>query len=90
MLNSNPRYVVLKSFVENQTYHDREYNSNFVLSSYFGYLRRNPDDAPDNNMGGYNHWLTTLNNSGPYPTSNYFENISAFIHSDEYRNRFGQ
>ena len=27
----------------------REFNSAFVLMQYFGYLRRNPDDAPDNN-----------------------------------------
>lgn len=84
MLNSNARYVVLKSFVENQTFHDREYNSNFVRSSYFGYLRRDPDEP------GFNGWLNSLNSSGAYPNSNYFENISAFIHSDEYRNRFDQ
>jgi hypothetical protein len=24
---------------------------------YLGYLRRNPDDAPDNNLSGFNFWL---------------------------------
>jgi hypothetical protein len=28
---------------------------------YFGYLRRNPDDAPDSDMSGYNFWLSKLN-----------------------------
>ena len=27
---------------------------------YFGYLRRNPTDAPDNNDNGYQFWLTKL------------------------------
>ena len=34
--------------------------------------------------------LSTLNNSGAYPNSNYNHNIDAFIQSTEYRNRFGQ
>ena len=28
---------------------------------YFGYLRRNPDDAPDGNFAGYDFWLAKLN-----------------------------
>ncbi len=28
---------------------------------YFGYLRRNPDDAPDNNFSGYDFWLNKMN-----------------------------
>ena len=31
---------------------------------YFGYLRRNPDDAPDANFSGYNFWLSKLNQFG--------------------------
>ena len=27
----------------------------------FPYLRRNPNDPPDNNLGGYNFWLDKLN-----------------------------
>jgi len=27
---------------------------------YFGYLRRNPTDPPDNNDIGYQFWLTKL------------------------------
>jgi len=33
----------------------------FVLMQYFGYLRRNPNDPPDADFGGYNFWLGKLN-----------------------------
>ena len=55
---------------------------------YFGYLRRNPDDAPDNNLSGFNFWLGKLNQFG----GNFVEAemVKAFIQSGEYRRRFGQ
>jgi len=28
---------------------------------YYGYLRRNPDDLPDNNFNGYDFWLAKMN-----------------------------
>jgi len=28
---------------------------------FFGYLRRNPNDASDANFDGYNFWLNKLN-----------------------------
>jgi hypothetical protein len=62
------------------------YNPAFVLMQYFGYLRRNPDDAPDGNLGGYNFWLNQLNSG--VKTS--FDMVNAFISSDEYRGRFYQ
>jgi hypothetical protein len=34
--------------------------------------------------------VNVLNSSGPYPQSNYFHSINAFIVSGEYRNRFGR
>jgi len=43
------------------------YNKAFVLAEYFGYLRRNPNDAPDSDYTGYDFWLTKLNQfSGNY------------------------
>jgi hypothetical protein len=84
------RATVLRSIVEFQSFQNNQYNAAFVLFEYFGYLRRNPDDAPDFNLNGYNFWLMVLNNSGPYPQSDYFHNINAFIVASEYRNRFGQ
>jgi len=50
---------------------------------YFGYLRRNPDDAPDGNLEGYYFWLNHLNE-----IENTFEMVKAFLVSAEYRERF--
>ena len=53
---------------------------------YFGYLRRNPDDAPDSSLSGYNFWLNKLNQfNGNFVSA---EMVKAFIQSTEYRNRF--
>jgi hypothetical protein len=55
---------------------------------YFGYLRRNPTDAPDNNDNGYQFWLAKLNAfNGDFAKA---EMVKAFIISTEYRSRFGQ
>jgi hypothetical protein len=55
---------------------------------YFGYLRRNPDDAPDNDFAGYDFCLGKLDQfNGDYIGA---EMVKAFIVSGEYRQRFGQ
>jgi hypothetical protein len=58
------------------------------MMEYFGYLRRDPNTAPDSDMSGYDFWLTKLNQFG----GNYVdaEMVRAFIVSLEYRQRFGQ
>lgn len=58
------------------------------MMQYFGYLRRNPNDAPDADYTGYDFWLTKLNQFG----GNFVdaEMVKAFITSIEYRFRFGQ
>ena len=59
----------------------------FVLAEYYGYLRRNPTDAPDFNNAGYQSWLDKLNLfNGNYIDA---EMVKAFITSLEYRGRFG-
>jgi subtilisin family serine protease len=78
---------VLRRVADNQTYTDREKNRAFVLMEYFGYMRRNPDDAPDNNLNGYNFWLNKLNQfNGNFVDA---EMVKAFINAAEYRQRFG-
>ena len=63
-----------------------ETNKAFVLMQFFGYLRRNPNDAPDANHSGYNFWLKKLNdNGGDFRRA---QMVQAFIDSIEYRNRF--
>ena len=65
----------------------QEFNKAFVLMQYFGYLRRNPNDAPDNNFDGYNFWLDKLNQfNGNFINA---EMVKAFLESSEYRLRFG-
>jgi hypothetical protein len=87
MAGLETRGSVLRKIAENQKFSDAEFNRAFVLMQYFGYLRRNPDDAPDNNFAGFDFWLTKMNQfGGDYRAA---EMVKAFISSDEYRHRFG-
>ena len=54
------RARALRRVAENSTLAQQEFNRAFVLM-HFGYLRRNPDDAPDRSISGYNFWLNKLN-----------------------------
>jgi hypothetical protein len=52
-----------------------------------GYLRRNPDDSPDNDFRGWQFWLNKLNEfNGSFIDA---EMVKAFLVSSEYRQRFG-
>ncbi len=65
----------------------QEFNKAFVLMQYFGYLRRNSNDALDTDFGGYDFWLGKLNQfNGNFVNA---EMVKAFIVSEEYRQRFG-
>lgn len=78
---------VLRAVAENEEFTRAHFNRAFVLMQYFGYLRRNPNDFPDNNFGGYNFWLAKLNQfNGNFVQA---EMVEAFITSIEYRQRFG-
>jgi hypothetical protein len=57
-----PRASVLLKLVEDPQFTEHEKNRSLVLLNFFGYLRRNPDDPPDNNMNGFLHWVIELNN----------------------------
>src|SRR5205823_4740500 len=81
-----PRARALGRVAENSVLAQQEFNGAFVLMQYFGYLRRNPNDAPDTNFDGYKFWLNKLNQSdGNFVNA---EMVKAFIQSTEYRNRF--
>jgi hypothetical protein len=93
------RAAALRSVVESDTVFTAQYNPSFVLMQYYGYLRRNPDDSPDNSFSGYDFWLTKMN-SFSVPGENVrdasvalarvrrAEMVRAFIESSEYRERF--
>jgi hypothetical protein len=81
------RAEALRLIVEDGDFRHNQFTSAFVLMEYFGYLRRNPDDPPDNNLAGYNFWLNKLNQfDGNFVNA---DMVKAFIKSTEYRRRFG-
>jgi hypothetical protein len=73
------RGLVLRELIEEPAFKQAEYNSAFVVTEYFGYLRRDPE------LGGYNFWLEVLNNR---EAGNYRGMVCAFITSAEYQQRF--
>jgi Tol biopolymer transport system component len=83
------RARVLRLVAENSTLKQQELNKAFVLMQYFGYLRRNPFDPPEQTLDfqGYNFWLNKLIQfNGNFVNA---EMVKAFIISGEYRQRFG-
>jgi len=87
--NTAGRAAAVRQVAENPTLTNNEKNRAFVLTQYFGYLRRNPDDAPELNLNfdGFNFWLGKLNQfNGDFVGA---EMVKAFITSSEYRSRFG-
>ena len=81
------RTAALLSVAESASVKNAETNPAFVLSQYFGYLRRNPTAFPDSDDTGYQFWLTKLNqHNGNFIEA---EMVRAFISSLEYRRRFG-
>ncbi|HXI25335.1 MAG TPA: hypothetical protein VNG71_15835, partial [Pyrinomonadaceae bacterium] len=80
------RAEVLRAVAEDSDLAKAEFNRAFVLMQYFGYLRRNPNSAPDSDYTGYDFWLTKLNGfNGDFVKA---EMVKAFISSTEYRERF--
>ena len=74
------RTTVLRQIVENEGFINTKRNAVFVMMEYFGYLRRDPDDA------GYQFWLDKLNQfDGNFERA---EMVKAFLVSGEYRSRF--
>jgi hypothetical protein len=87
--NTSGRAAAVRQVAENPTLTKNEKNRAFVLMQYFGYLRRNPDDAPETNLNfdGFNFWLCKLNQfNGDFVGA---EMVKAFLSSSEYRSRFG-
>ena len=89
----------IRAVIDAGSVYNAQYNPAFVLMQYFGYLRRNPDDAPDNNFSGYDFWLNKMNQfSVPgedvqdddvaLARVKRAEMVKAFLVSGEYRQRF--
>ena|GEM_PF-1732269 len=81
------RASVLRSIAENAVLTQNERNKAFVLMQFFGYLRRNPNDAPDADYTGFDFWLQKLNQfNGNFVQA---EMVKSFLVSTEYIDRFG-
>jgi hypothetical protein len=81
------RAQVLRAVAEDADLNTAEFNRAFVLMQFYGYLRRNPNDAPDADYTGYDFWLGKLNQfNGNFVNA---EMVKAFIVSGEYKQRFG-
>jgi hypothetical protein len=76
------RATALRQIAEDGRFMVAKRNEAFVMMQYFGYLRREPDEA------GYRFWLNKLNQFGG--NFEQAEMVKAFIVSGEYRARFGQ
>ncbi|MDQ3806086.1 MAG: TIGR03118 family protein, partial [Acidobacteriota bacterium] len=75
--DSGARARALRRVAENATFKQQEFTTAFVLMEYFGYLRRDPDEA------GFQFWLNKLNSfGGDFVRA---EMVKAFISSIEYR-----
>jgi hypothetical protein len=72
--NNNP--------INNRAFIDAEYNRAFVLTQYFGYLRRNPD------IGGFMFWLSQVNSAALRDVAKQHAMVCSFITSTEYQARF--
>jgi len=68
--------------VDNRPFIDAEYNSSFVLTEYFGFLRRDPD------FGGFLFWRDIVDRKPIRDPSGQHQMVCAFITSPEYQRRF--
>lgn len=85
--DAGARGRALLRLTDDAVFRQREMNPSFVQMQFFGYLRRNPNDAPDNDFAGFDFWLHKLDTFG----GNFIdaEMVKSFLLSDEYRRRFG-
>lgn len=95
------RAKALLSVINSGSVYNRQYNSAIVLMQYIGYLRRNPNDAPNTSYAGYDFWLNKLDqhslpgedmrvDSVALGRVKRAEMIKAFLRASEFRERFWQ
>lgn len=93
------RANALLSVINSGSVYNRQYNPAIVLMQYIGYLRRNPNEAPDTSYAGYDFWLNKLNqhslpgedmraDSVALGRVKRAEMIKAFLKASEFRERF--
>jgi hypothetical protein len=73
------RGLVVRAISDDAGFKQSQYNGAFVLTEYFAFLLRDPD------QGGYDFWVTVLNSRDP---NNYRGMVCSFVTSTEYQRRF--
>lgn len=81
--STNGREAALLIISTEQSLTDAQYNQSLILSHYFAYLRRDPDES------GYAIWLTAFKNKPPRDADTARSITCGFLNSAEYQNRFG-
>src|ERR1041384_944883 len=76
------RAGILLKIVADHRFVEKEDNRSLVLLHYFAYLHRNPGDAPDKDLSGFNFWVQDMAQS-----HNLAKLAAAFESSVEYRVR---
>jgi hypothetical protein len=80
---ANGRAAVLTKLIAERPLLDAQYNQSLILSHYFAYLRRDPDET------GFATWLNTIKNK-PLRDADTVRSVTCgFLNSAEYQNRFG-
>jgi Tol biopolymer transport system component len=69
--------------ITNQAFINAEYNRQFALTLYFGYLRRNPE------IGGFLFWQSQINLAAVRDVPKQNALVCSFITAAEYQGRFG-
>jgi CSLREA domain-containing protein len=69
--------------INNRAFIDAEYNRQFALTLYFGYLRRNPD------IGGFLFWQSQINSAPIRDVPKQNALVCSFVTAAEYQFRFG-
>jgi hypothetical protein len=72
-----------QSPINNQAFINAEYNRQFALTLYFGYLRRNPD------IGGFLFWQSQINLAPLRDVPKQNALVCSFLTAAEYQLRFG-
>ena len=77
-INATGRGAFIRDLGDGATFKNAVFNRAFVLTQYFGYLKRDPD------QGGYDFWLNILNQQ----PNNFRGMVCAFVTASEYQTRF--
>jgi len=77
------RAAVLAKAISQPSVIDAQYNQSLIMSHYFAYLRRDPDES------GYATWLSFVKNK-PLRDADTARSVTCgFLNSSEYQSRFG-